>query len=44
MEALLFQLRGHDQPQDDGILNLSPNSKGSILGLSNEVSYVSEFY
>ena len=43
MEVVLFQLRVHGHPQDDASLNFFPNSKGSILGLSNEVSFLSEF-
>ena len=43
VEVVLFQLKGHGHPQDDATPNFFPNSKGSILGLSNEVSFVSEF-
>ena len=41
--AVLFQLRGHSHPQDNAKLNFFPDSKSSILGLSNEISFVSEF-
>ena len=44
MEVLLFQLSGHGHLQDDAMLNFFPYSKGSLLGLSNEVSFVSEFF
>ena len=44
VEVVLFQLRGRGYPQNDAIPNFFPNSKGSILGLSNEVSFVSEFF
>ena len=44
VEVVLFQLRGRGHPQDDATSNFSPNSKSSILGLSNEVSFVSEFF
>ena len=44
MEVVLFQLRGRGHPQDDATPNFFPNSKGSILGLSNEGSFVSELY
>jgi len=44
VEVVLFQLRGRGHPQDDTTPNFFPNSKVSILGLSNEVSFVSEFY
>ena len=44
MEVVLFQLRGHCHPQNDAMPNSFPNSKGSILGLSNEVSFDSEFF
>ena len=43
MEVVLFQLRGHGHPQDDATPNFFLDSKGPLLGLSNEVSFVSEF-
>ena len=42
VKEVLFQLRGPGHPQDDTILNFFPDSKGPRLGLSNEVSFVSE--
>ena len=44
VKVVLFQLRGHGHPQDDATTNFFPDSKSSILGLSNEVSFVSEFF
>ena len=44
VEVVLFQLKGHGHPHDDATPNFFPNSKGSILGLSNEVSFVSELF
>ena len=37
-------LRGHGYPQDDTTPNFFPNSNSPMLGLSNEVSFVSELY
>ena len=42
VKVVLFQLRGHGHPQDDATTNSFANSKDSILGLSNEVSFVPE--
>ena len=42
VKVVLFQLRGHGHPQDDVMTNPFVNSKRSILGLSNEVSFVPE--
>ena len=42
VKVVLFQLRGHSQPQNDAMPNFFANSKSPILGLSNEVSFVSE--
>ena len=42
VKVVLFQLRGHGHPQDDTTTNFFPDSKSPILGLSNEVSFVSE--
>ena len=39
---MLFQLRGFGHPQSFAKPNFFPNSKGPILGLSNEVSFVPE--
>ena len=44
VKVVLFQLRGHGHPQDNAIHNFFPNSKSILLGLSNEVSFVSEFF
>ena len=41
-KVVLFQLRGHGQPQDDATTNSFANSKPPIKGLSNEVSFVPE--
>ena len=43
VKVVLFQLRGGGYPQDDTTLNFFPDSKSSILGLSNNVAFVSEF-
>ena len=43
VKVVLFQLRGHGHPQDDATPNFFANSERSILGLSNEVSFVSKF-
>ena len=42
VKEVLFQLRGCGHPQDDATPNLFTDSKSPILGLSNEVSFVSE--
>ena len=44
VKVVLFQLRGHGHLQDDAMLNFFPYSKGSLLGLSNEVNFASEFF
>ena len=44
VKVVLFQLRGLGHPQDDTTPNFFPDSKSSIIGLSNEVSFVSEFF
>ena len=41
--VLLFQLRVRGQPQDNAMPSFFPDSKSSILWLSNEVSFISEF-
>ena len=41
VKVVLFQLRG---PQNEAIPNFFPDSKSSILGLSNEVSFVTEYF
>ena len=43
VKVVLFQLRGHSQPQNEAMANLFKNSNCPILGLSNEVSFVPEF-
>ena len=42
VKVVLFQLRGHGHPQDGAKINFFPDYKSSILGLSNEVSFVFE--
>ena len=42
VKVVLFKLRGNGHPQDDTTTNFFPDSKSPILGLSNEVSFVSE--
>ena len=44
VKLVLFHSRGCGHPKDDAIPNSSLDSKCSILGLSNEVSFVSEIY
>ena len=44
VKVVLFQLRGHGHPQDNATPNFFANSKRPILGLSNDVSFVSEFF
>ena len=44
VKVVLFQLRGRGHPQGDPTPSFFPNSKGFILGLSNEISFVSEFF
>ena len=40
VKAVLFQLRGRSQPQNDAMANFFTNSERPILGLSNEVLFV----
>ena len=42
VKVVLFQLRGRGHPQNDATPNIFPDSKSLLLGLSNEVSFVSE--
>ena len=42
VKVVLFQSSGHGHPQDDARPNFFPNSKSLILGLSNDISFVSE--
>ena len=44
VKMLLFQLDGHGHPQDDAKPSFFPVSKNSIVGLSNEVSFVSDIF
>ena len=44
VKVVLFQLKGCGHPQDDAMPNFFPNSKSPLLGLSNEISFVSGFY
>ena len=43
VKVVLFQLRGGGHPQGGAAPSFSTDSKSSILGLSNEVSFVSGF-
>ena len=43
VKVALFQLREHSHPQDNATPSFFPDSKSFILGLSNKVSFVSEF-
>ena len=43
-KVLLFQLDGCGHPQHDATPSFFPDSKNSIVGLSNEVSFVSEIF
>ena len=40
---MLFQLSGRGKAEDDARPNFSPDSKSLLLGLSNGVSFVSNF-
>ena len=42
VKAVLFQLRGRSQPQNDATANFFANSERPILGLTNEVSFAPE--
>ena len=42
VKVVLFQLRGPSHPQGDATPNFFPNSNSILLGLSNEVSFLSE--
>ena len=44
LAEVLFQLRGRGHPQSDATTNFFPDSKRTILGLSNEVSFVSKLF
>ena len=43
VKVVLFQLRGPGHPQGDATPNFFPGSNSLLLGLSNEVSFVSGF-
>ena len=43
LKVLLFQLSGRGNPHDDATPNFISDSSSCILGLSNELSFVSEF-
>ena len=43
VKMMLFQWSGRGQAEDDARPNFSPDSKSLLLGLSNGVSFVSEF-
>ena len=44
VKVVLFQLKGRGHPQGDAMLNFFPDSKSTIIGLSNEASFVSRYY
>ena len=44
VKVVLFQLRGRGYLQNDAMPNIFPDSKSLLLGLSNEVSFVSVFF
>ena len=44
VKVKLFQLRGHSHPKDDATTIFFADSKRPILGLLNEVSFVSQSY
>ena len=44
VKVVLFQLRGLGHPQGDATPNFFPDSKSFLLGLSNEVSFVSVIF
>ena len=44
VKVLLFQLDGRGHPQDDATPSFFPDSKNSIVGLSNELSFVSDIF
>ena len=43
LKVVLFQLSGRGNSNDDATPNFVPDSNSSILGLSNEILFVSEF-
>ena len=43
-KVVFFQSRGRGHPQGDPTPSFFPNSKAFLLGLSNEISFVSESF
>ena len=44
VKVVLFPLTGGDHLQNDARLNISPESKSLIVGLSDNVTFVSESF
>ena len=44
VKVVLFQLKGCGHPQNNATPSFFPDSKSSILGLSNKVSYLTEYF
>ena len=44
VKVILFQLKGRGHPQNDAMPIIFPDSESLLLGLLNEVSFVSEIY
>ena len=44
VEVMPFQFLGHGLAQDGAKFNFSPDSKCSIIGLSNDISFVLDFF
>ena len=44
VKVVLFQLKGRGHPQGGAMPNFFLDFKSSILGLLNEVSFISEFF
>ena len=44
LKVLLFHLSGHGNHHDDATLNFISDSSSCMLGLSNEISFVSGFF
>ena len=43
LKVVLFRLSGHGNSNDDATPSFDPDSNSFILGLSNEILFVSEF-
>ena len=43
LKVVLLQLSGHGNSNDDATPSFDPDSNSFILGLSNEILFVSEF-